>query len=393
MANLVISGITSCQSRGVEALVRSILERLPASARVTVLTQTPDYDSKLLAGPGARYVHDPFVHSRSLREPEIPGQAADDVLANCDVLIGTGGDLYTPDYNVCGAYLRAIDAATARGVPVAMIGQSMGPFAAGAQRDELTRSVNNIALLTVREPTSLHYLVHELKVAPQQVRLSADPAFLLSAASSARADEILASIGIASSTPFAVVAPSAGISTFGNVEQRRHTTALTRLVDRLGHERQIVLVPHAHDVRPFNDDRILARDIAASTTAPQVSVLDGNLTAPDYKAVVARAEIVLAERLHVAIGALSSTTPVALIGHSHKFDGVLSYTYAGAAPAGMYWHVRDFVADEAASDAVVRLSNDRQQLADLRGALSDRRPEMSQLAQNDLDSIVALASA
>lgn len=393
MANFLISGITSCQSRGVEALVRSIVEGLPTSARVTVLTQTPGYDSKLLADTGAQCVHDPFVHSRSLREPGIPDRESDDVLANCDVLIGTGGDLYTPDYNVCGAYLRAIDAATARGVPVAMIGQSMGPFAAGGQRDALSRSVNNLALLTVREPTSFHYAVRELRLAPQQLHLSADPAFLLSAAASARADEVLASIGIAGSMPFAVVAPSAGISTFGNVESAVHTTALTRLVDRLGRDRHIVLVPHAHDVRPFNDDRILARDIAASTTAPHVAVLDGNLTASDYKAVVARAEIVLAERLHVAIGALSSATPVTLIGHSHKFDGVLRYTYAGAAPANMYCHVRDFVADEAASDAVVRLANDGAQLADLRGVLIDRLPEISQLAQNDLDSIVALASA
>ena len=133
---VVITGVTSCENRGVEALVASITTQLRAlgPCHVVVLTQTPVLDRAMLSPLDVTCVADPFVVSSSWRElrssetsvqVDMRGEA---LMADADLVIATGGDLYTSDYGVSTAYLSAPRAAQRRGVPVAMLAQSVGPF-------------------------------------------------------------------------------------------------------------------------------------------------------------------------------------------------------------------------------------------------------------------------
>lgn len=386
----LISGVTSCQSRGVEALVTSILQALPENSTATVMTQTPVYDGSLVREPGANFVLDPFVVSKSLREAgDAPGVEA--VLADHDLVIATGGDLHTPDYGVSTRYLRAVRAAKDRGLPVAMIGQSMGRFSPGPDRDALASILSEVDHLSVREATTHAYLIDDLGLPPQDVRLTADPAFLLPPAPTAKVEELLTTAG-ADGQPYVVVAPSAGIATFGGVDAERHAKVLASLVDRLSRDRQVVLIPHAHDSRAFNDDRILARDVAAKARTTQAVVLDAELTASQYKGVLRGAEFVLAERLHVAIGAISSLTPTYLVGHAHKFDGVLAHTYGSMTTPVPHAHVQGLVANPAASDEITAIATDGQRLARMRDALAARVPDLIALARADIHAALDLAA-
>ena len=403
MSNILITGITSCESRGVEALARSIIEQLnpegaTAAHRVTVLTQTPALDAEALAPTGANCVADPCVVSRSwqqMRPQESPAELTarrERLLAETDVVIATGGDLHTSDYGVSTPYLGALIAAQQRDIPTVMIGQSVGPFDDAADAEAWLAVAGRCRLLTVRESISHRYVVDELGLPEERVGLSSDPAFLLPTATGERMSAVLSPLGLAPGDPYLCLAPSQGITRFSALEDARHVAALTRLVTALVHTRKlpVLLVPHCHDSRPHNDDRILAAKIAEASGSPLVKVVPGALTASDYKGVMSHAELVISERLHAAIGALSSGVPAVAIGHSHKFNGVLAETYGDTVDvAGIHTGVRAFVEDTTVLD---RLVNDTD--ADgLRATLRQRLPLITDRAHDDFAQIRKLLGA
>lgn len=364
MSNVLITGITSCESRGVEALARTIAEQLSTEGvnKVTVLTQTPALDAEALAPTCARCVADPFVVSRSwqqMRPQESPvGLTArsEQLLAETDLVIATGGDLHTSDYGVSTPYLRALTAAQQRDIPIAMIGQSVGPFDDPADAEAWLTVAARCHLLTVRESVSHGYLVGKLGLPEHHVQLSSDPAFLLPTATDERTSAVLRPLGLTPEDAYICLAPSQGITRFSTLEEVQHAAALTRLATYLARTRKmpVVLLPHCHDSRPHNDDRLLAARIAEAAGVAQVMALPGALTASDYKGVLSQAELVISERLHAAIGALSSGVPAIAIGHSHKFNGVLAETYGDTVEVDdIHADVRAFAQDNSVIDRIV----------------------------------------
>jgi colanic acid/amylovoran biosynthesis protein len=368
VSNVLITGITSCESRGVEALARAIAEQLNSEGgnRVTVLTQTPALDENALAPTGARCVADPFVVSRSwqqMRPQESPAELtarSEQLLAETDLVIATGGDLHTSDYGVSTPYLRAMTAAQQRDIPTAMIGQSVGPFDDPADAEAWFTVAARCDLLTVRESVSRSYLVGKLGLPEHRVQLSSDPAFLLPTATDKQTSAVLRPLGLTPEDSYICLAPSQGITRFSALEEAQHVAALTRLATALVRTRKmpVLLVPHCHDSRPHNDDRILAARIAEAAGMSQVMALPGALTASDYKGVLSHAELVISERLHAAIGALSSGVPAIAIGHSHKFNGVLAETYGDTVDVDdIHADVRAFAWDNTVIDRIVHATD------------------------------------
>ncbi|HUZ26352.1 MAG TPA: polysaccharide pyruvyl transferase family protein [Streptosporangiaceae bacterium] len=381
MPKVIVSGVTSCENRGVEALVTSIafgLRDCGGACRMTVLTQTPDHDRALAPGDGIEWVADPFVLSRSwshARPAEPPSQAAERahaLLASADLVLTTGGDLHTSAYGVSTSYLAAPSAALDKGVPVAMIAHSIGPFTDAGERRAFTAAARRSAILTVREQASLDYATTSLGLEGSVVSLTADPAFLLPAAPPGRVDQILASSGIGPDQPYLCLAPSRGIAGFRQLDHASHLAALLRLTGELRRKwgLPIVAIPHVHDSRPANDDRRLVAELAAAA-AGGLRPLSGGLTAAEYKGVVSRSALLIAERLHAAIAGLSSAVPTVAIGYSPKFAGVLAGAYGPAiSPEDVHIDVRAFVSDEAAARRLLGNLD----IEDLRRHLRERLP-------------------
>jgi colanic acid/amylovoran biosynthesis protein len=378
---VAISGVTSCENRGVEALVRSIALGLSGlgECRITVLTQTPAYDEGLLATPGFECVADPFVASRawSHARPTEPGEAmaarADALLASTDLLVTTGGDLHTADYGVSRRYLTAPLAASQRGVRVAMLAHTVGPFTEPADVEAFADAARGCAVLTVRESGSLRYLASDLGLTIGASALAADPAFLLPAADRHRVDQLLKTAGVDPRQPYLCLAPSRGIAGFRDLEHAQHNRALLRLVDTLHSvwRLPVLLLPHVHDSRPSNDDRILVAELARAAGTATVRPLIGPLTASEYKGIVARATLLVAERLHAAIGGLSSGVATIAIGYSQKYLGVLADTYGPTVAVNdTHLDIATFVRNDAAADRLVMATDTER----LRNALAARLP-------------------
>ncbi|KOV12352.1 hypothetical protein ADK60_32110 [Streptomyces sp. XY431] len=400
MPNILLTGITSCESRGVEALARSLATALAPTpdTTITVLTQTPDLDAEALAGSGADCTADPFVLSRSwatLRPVETEPhrrERASRLLQHADLVLATGGDLHTSDYGVSTSYLAVLDRAQQLGIPTAMVGQSVGPLTDPAEQAAFTATAQRLDLLTVRESTTLSYLTEQLGLPADKVQLSADPAFLLQPSAPDRAQQLLSDAGFDTGQEYVCLALSRGVTRYSPITDAEHLDALTRLADTLWRLRcrPLVLVPHCHDSREHNDDRLLARQIAARLPGVPVHVLDADGTgASDYKAVLGGAELVISERLHASIGALSSGTPAVALGHSPKFHGVLADTYGPAVPAGdVHRDIAEFTADPAAAEHLARLDTEK-----LRDHLATRLPAAVALATADIARVHALLNS
>ncbi|MEV0005603.1 polysaccharide pyruvyl transferase family protein [Micromonospora sp. NPDC050980] len=376
--HVIISGVTSCQNRGVEALVRCIIEGLGTfgSWRATVLTQTPEQDAALLALPEAECVADPFVVSRSLRtappEPEHRLAARRErLIASADLVVTTGGDLHTADYGVSTKYLAAPVAAHNHNVPVAMLAHSIGPFSDPAEAEAWCATAQHCAVLTIRETISRRYVVNDLALSDKLVTLAADPAFLLAAAPPEHADGLLTEIGVPPGCPYVCLAPSKGIAALRGLSERQHMSALMSLISCLVSRWRlpILLLPHVHDTRPHNDDRRLVADLAQNVAHPLVRAVPGALNAAQYKAITARSVLTVAERMHAAIAALSSGVPTVTIGYSQKFLGILSDAYGDTIPLDqVHLGVESFITDDKTAARI----GDGIDLEPLRSALANR---------------------
>lgn len=396
---IVISGVSGCRNRGVEALVQSIIaegtDTLPG-AEWTVLSADPEYDRTVLP---ATVLPDPFYIgplaalrglssltrslSRAVEDWTLGGRA----IAGADALVVTGGDLFGTDYGTYASCLGPPRLARRHGVPVSFHAHSIGPFKDYETAAPWVREASHAAVLTLREHRSLQHVI-DLGIPPSACRYSADPAFLLRPSSGSGLIEHYRFFGDA--RPLAAVSPSQGITTFADLSSDAHLhawTVLTRfLIDRLN--MNVLLVPHAQERYPLNDDRVLATRIHASLGYDRrVRLVGGDHSAADFKALIGGADLLVAERQHAAIAGLSSLVPTMVVGYSVKAVGILE-TLLPEDPTemGCLIGVPDFVREPAkARNSLLRLWDRRSETKDALAvsvpqAMADARSSFQLLA-------------
>jgi colanic acid/amylovoran biosynthesis protein len=153
------------------------------------------------------------------------------------------------------------------------------------------------------------------------VSLVADPAFLLepdagAVAFGARLRQTHgALVGISISQ---------GIASWTGVDPSVRMAAWERVLHRMVHDfnAHVLLIPHVQET--FADDAESCHELWKRLGySPAVSVLAGDFSAAEYKGVLSQCDLVIAERMHAGIGAISSGVPTALVAYSVKARGIL----------------------------------------------------------------------
>jgi colanic acid/amylovoran biosynthesis protein len=339
---MVITGITGLQNRGVEALVTSIIEETHKRApdwMITVLTPTPDYDSQQIRAPYVEFKASDFNvylgRAARLRKlalsilgktflPEPQTEAAN-IIKSASVVVASGGDVFSSDYGQMERHLTPLILAQRYNVPVVFLAQSIGPFRAANEAERWKLVAQHSHLITVRESSSYDYVTKELGLSSELVKLTMDPAFVLSL-SQDDSEKMLRSYGVIKNRPVIAISVSQGISQFSGVSYDEHFDAWRRLISHLLeiNAAQILLVPHVQTSSPGNDDRIIATNLMRSFNYhPDIHIAGGNLSASDFKSLISACDMVIAERMHAAIAGLSSAVCTVVIGYSVKAEGIL----------------------------------------------------------------------
>jgi len=401
---ILICMVTRMTNRGVDALVASKaaeLRRTFPGCEVDVLTRDVTVNRPFLDLRGIGCVQDEFFGWRFnlLRKAgplrglvrRTAGKriaALEARLAGYDLAVVTGGDNMSSDYGSPSQWFTPLRRLADAGVPLVMLGQSIGPFRQAEHRESFVEMAKRCALVSVRETASLRYVLDDLKLPESLVKHTADTAFLLEPAPHDLARKMIASFGVDLQQPIIALSVSNGIAGFASAAGERHLAALERMTRRLLAETDasILVIPHVEDEDPTNNDLIIADALMRRMDFhPRLRLARGFLTSNDFKAIVGCSQMVVAERMHVAIGGLSSGVPTFVIGYSVKGHGIMSDVFGvDSLQEGLVRPLQDFLDDPATDDLILDMWRGRERLAE---RLQARLPEIRARAKENFSAL------
>jgi colanic acid/amylovoran biosynthesis protein len=350
---IVITGVTGFRNRGVEALVRPTVENLLLrypDAEITIATWSPDYDKNRLQNSRVFFVEDlylkcgswsvpakqnfvkpPSIGSRAFRKASRmlglrknvtnpPCESIDMPFSVPDLILMSGGDLISSDYGTASLahFLKPVQWAKRHGVPCALIGQSIGKFKKREDIELWRQAEVNCSLITLREPLSFDYLVHELGGDSSRYIVTADSAFLLEADKS-----------IANHYPRSLEVPSVAISMSESIagwtgnNYELHVEAWVETIRMMLDVWKVNVEIISHVQEGFADDRIFGTKVLRRLGFdPRVRLHAEDLSAAEFKGIISKCEMVVAERMHAAIAGFSSGICTVPIGYSIKAKGI-----------------------------------------------------------------------
>lgn len=411
---ILLCMVTRMTNRGVDALVASKtaeLRRTFEGCEIDVITRDYVVNKPFLEARNIGLLEDPFYGWRwnalskagPLLAPLVhrlggaPMEALRAVKARLpgyDLAVLTGGDNMSSDYGSPADYLVLPQLLIDAGVPVVMMAQSIGPFREQEHRDIFVAVARRCALVTVRETASLRYVTEDLGLPPEKVALTADTAFLLEPAPAEFARKAMLSFGLDPERPVIALSVSGGITQFASSDGDRHLEALERLSRRLLDETgaQILLIPHVEDHDPSNNDMIVADKLLRRMDFDlRMRLAKGYFTSNEFKAILARCDMVIAERMHVAVGGLSSGVTTFVLGYSVKGHGIMSDCIgANSLEAGLVVPVGDFIQNPAEDEKVLAAWRNRAHWAQV---LAANLPEIKARSRQNFAAMPAIVAA
>jgi colanic acid/amylovoran biosynthesis protein len=347
---IYFAGQDNFGNRGCEALirgsVRTISEAYPG-AEFLVPSKRPDLDAGQWAGAAALGVK--FVGTEPLPakvkwwgrlrrrfpyferfEPRYQVTADTAALiAACDALIMTGGDIVSLDYGLESLYywMGICRSAMDQGVPAVLWAGSVGPFTAvPAVEGIMTALLKRFDLITVRESATLKYLQ---SLGIKGVVQVTDLAFAMEPAKAMR-----------SPVPFEDSGrPVLGFNVSPLIAKFRGSPDLkaslqSEVIDFLDvvmreHHHRVLLVPHVAPLAGGSDNsdhaymaELLQALRVRGWGAADIELLQGTPNAAELKRVLGRCAKFMGARTHATIGALSQCVPTTSIAYSVKAKGI-----------------------------------------------------------------------
>lgn len=334
---LLLSGYYGFGNTGDEAILEAVvagIRRSVPDAELCVLSADP-------AATAAR--HDVEVANRW----DVGAQARQIRMA--DVLIQGGGGLYQDSTSRLSVlyYLNQLWMARLLRTPYVILAQGVGPLASTVLRSALVASFAKARLLTLRDHASASDLEQWGLRTPSPF-VTADPVLGLQPCDDTRTTELLAQVGIGSE-PYVVVA-------------LRHWPGVEAALDAVGRYlrttgRSALLLPFQYD-----QDIDIARQLQ-SEVGESIGRVPGAALAPtEIMGVIARADEVLAMRLHALIMACAVGTTAAGLAYDPKVNAFCKRS--GQAVMDLQLVERGEVDDlvAAARDARQRVELRRQEL-------------------------------
>ena len=255
------------------------------------------------------------------------------------------------------------------GKPIALFAQSPGPFQGKLTSLIARKAINNADIVILREEVSLEKL-KEAKISGN-IKITADPAFLLSSASTGQVKEILLHEGIDNhniknngiiglivsgyntlsldtkkSWFFVFLEKLYSILLFiipeilldkylkisrkifrslGDASSISCSQEVINLIDFLTSELNVnvFLIPHSKGGNILNDVAILESYWQGVKYKDKVKVIKGDYNPSETKGIIGNCDMIISTKMHACIAALSQGIPTVAIAWSHKYYGVM----------------------------------------------------------------------
>jgi polysaccharide pyruvyl transferase WcaK-like protein len=264
--------------------------------------------------------------------PHVPGSEAAgvDLVAGADLVVSQGGGFLHEAYRPW-ARIDALARAAAAGVPVVVLGQTIGDVSLTFARRALGALLRDARLVVVRDPASRHHVV-SLGVDPGRVVLGTDVALALVPEAPQRAPGAGSAPGGPPGGPISVVLAADPLPGRGRAREPLAAVLLRAVADRCP-SADLRVWSSAQGIPGRSDDhRAAATAVAALPAAARVRVttVGGHVDAHHMLELARDSSAVVSMRLHPALLAARQGVPAVLLLEDAKAD-VLAGFGPGAA--------------------------------------------------------------
>jgi len=329
--NILMSGYYGFSNAGDDAILQSTHENLTQTSdeiAVTVLSNDPAQTGERYGLAAVPRFHLPGLH-RAVKQ--------------CDVLLSGGGSLLQDRTSTRSLlyYLYVIRLARRCGKKVMLYANGIGPVTRPANRRRVKKVVEQVDLITLRDRASAREL-REMGVEREDLYITADPVFTMTAAPGERVDEILNAAGLAPGQAFAAVS----IRDWPGTQEFLKQLALA--CDCLYKTRGL---PCVFLLMQSSLDRGASMRVREMMHVPSM-LLEQNLTPAELMGVIGKAKLCLAMRLHTLIFAARMAVPVVGMVYDPKVSSYLEELELPSAG-----HVSDLCAEDVSRCADALLAD------------------------------------
>ncbi len=300
--NVVMSGYYGFSNTGDDAILEAIRDGVGAvsdEVELTVLSKDPELTRRQYGLNAVSRFNFMKVFS---------------ALRRGDVLLSGGGSLLqdTTSTRSLVYYLSVMHMAKLLGKPVMLYANGIGPVRKSGNRSKVRTAVESAAVVTLRDHSSAQEL-RAMGVDRDDLRVTADPVFGMESAPDHVADAFLAAAGLRAGSRFAAVSVREWERAGGFPEQ------LAQVCDhiRSTHGLEILFLLMQPSV-----DREATQRVRQAMEQPSY-ILDQPCAPKEMMAVLGRAELCLAMRLHTLIFAARMAVPTLGLVYDPKVESFL----------------------------------------------------------------------
>lgn len=261
---------------------------------------------------------------RKIIMPLLPGMIKDELTAleESDLVVSLGGGYLNGADNLSGNLnvkyiLLPIKFAHILSKPVILAPQSFGPFGNSYQKGIVRKTLNNCALIFVREDKSVRIL-RDIGINKKLIVRSVDAGFAFDSTithTAHKKNKNQLSIGITAR------------AWLKNSDQQVYEKALASYITLMQqkHEALVSLIPQVTSDLYEDDDRIVERRICneVKKVSRPPNLIDKKLNHHDLKLLYSDLDYTVGTRFHSVIFSLSSYVPAIAIEYEHKTGGIM----------------------------------------------------------------------
>ncbi len=303
--DIMISGYYGFHNSGDDSILKAMVDSISAARpelRILALSNDPA-ETKAVYGIDAIHRFDLLRILWYMRKTRL--------------LISGGGSLIqdvTSDKSLL-YYLSVIRLAKKLGAKVMLYANGIGPILHENNHALIRRTLDNVDLITLREPSSLEEL-RQFGVTNPNTLVTADPAFHLVAANPEESAHLVAKAGIPSGKKYCVIALRPWKKADKEMEK---TVAVVADYIKKTYETEILLIP----MQPTRDTATAHNTLDAMRETGYL--LTEHASPSQLLGIVGGAEFILGMRLHILIYAAKMGTPVIGLTYDPKVEAMMQY--------------------------------------------------------------------
>jgi colanic acid/amylovoran biosynthesis protein len=239
------------------------------------------------------------------------------VLKQSDLIIATGGDVFTSDYGNLRKHMAPVIASN---TPVYICSHTIGPFESHDEK-YFCENIENVVGISVREQESYDYL-NNLNLDIDLV-LAADVAFNL------EPRKLISwwNNNFEENDSVVALSISEGIIRYSNLDRRTYLNTWINFIEYLIEKnKKVLLVPHVMESNPGNNDLMIINEVIQGCSPKikeSICIASETHTACELKGIIGCCEALIGTRTHATIASLSQGLPTVSIAYSRKAYGIM----------------------------------------------------------------------